>query len=266
MTIAVNAEYAETSWPGHPPLPAENIFGDTKKLRFVLRAIEDHRAKLGRDVSVLDFGCGNAAALGSYLIGDGVRYVGIDFHEPSLRYAREHFGGPNAQFSETVPEGMTFDVLLYADVLEHVPDPLGVLQTHAPLLNPGGIVIGSVPNGYGPCETEKFISRHLHLYDTLRFVKRTFLRLIGRPKVDAPTLPYNHESGHVFFFTMRSLTQTAADAGFRIVRLGHGGFVGADLTGSTIFASRRFVDWNISVADRLPSWIVSTWYFVLAQA
>ena len=257
--------FANTSWPGRSPLPPEDIFGNTKKLRFILRAIEEHRAKLGRDVNVLDFGCGNAAAVGQYLIGDGIRYVGLDFHEQSLSYARAHFGGRNSEFYTAVPTDRIFDVIVYADVLEHVPDPLAIVSEHARVLAPDGIMIGSVPNGYGPCETEKFIDRHLRLYRMLRFVKRTALRMAGRAPKETTAIPYNHESGHIVFFTMRSLRRMAADAGFRIVRFAHGGFVGADLTGSTIFASRGFVDWNIRTADRLPSWLVSTWYFVLQR-
>ena len=258
-------QFADTSWPGRPSLPPEDIFGNNKKLRFILRAIDDQRAKLGRDVDVLDFGCGNAAAVGQYLIGDGIRYVGVDFHESSLSYARLHFGGPSAEFSATVPSGRVFDVVVYADVLEHVPDPFAIVSEHARVLAPGGVMIGSVPNGYGPCEIEKFIDRHLRLYRILRFVKRSALRLMGRPQKPDSAVPYNHESGHIVFFTMRSLKRMAADAGFRIVRFAHGGFVGADLTGSTIFASARFVAWNIRAADRLPSWLVSTWYFLLQR-
>jgi SAM-dependent methyltransferase len=265
LSLAFADHFADASWPGRPRLPPEDIFGNTKKLRFILRTIEDHRAKLGRDVAVLDFGCGNAAAVGQYLIGEGVRYVGVDFHEPSLSYARDRFAGVDAEFRDTVPTDRTFDVVVYADVLEHVPNPLGVVTEHARLLAPDGIMIGSVPNGYGPCETEKFIDRHLRLYKTLRFAKRTALRLAGRPPKDDVHIPYNLESGHIIFFTMRSLRRMAADAGLRIVRFDHGGFVGADLTGSTIFASRSFVDWNIRAADRLPSWAVSTWYFVLQR-
>jgi SAM-dependent methyltransferase len=258
-------QFADSSWPGRPPLPPEDIFGNTKKLRFILRMIEEHRAKLGRDIHVLDFGCGNAAALGQYLIGDGVRYVGVDLHDPSLSYARQHFGGTQAEFRETVPTDMRFDVIVYADVLEHVPDPLGIVTEHAGVLAPDGIMIGSVPNGYGPCETEKFVDRHLRLYKMLRFAKRSALRLAGRVPKDSAFIPYNHESGHIIFFTMRSLKRMASDAGLRIERFAHGGFVGADLTGSTIFATRGFVAWNIRAADRLPSWAVSTWYFVLQR-
>lgn len=265
MKHAAMSQFADASWPGRPPLPPEDIFGNTKKLRFILRAIEEHRAKLGRVVRVLDFGCGNAAAVGQYLIGDGIDYVGVDFHEPSLSYARAHFGGLKAEFRTAVPTDRAFDVVVYADVLEHVSDPLGIVREHAHVLAPDGIMIGSVPNGYGPCETEKFIDRHLRLYRMLRFAKRTALRLAGRAPKDSLFIPYNHESGHIIFFTMKTLRRIASDAGMRIVRFAHGGFVGADLTGSTILASRGFVDWNIRAADRLPSWMVSTWYFVLQR-
>ncbi len=265
MKHASMSQFADSSWPGRPPLPQEDIFGNTKKLRFILRAIENVRARLGRDVNVLDFGCGNAAAVGRYIIGDGIRYVGVDFHEPSLSFARAHFGGSQAEFREAVPQDRQFDVVVYADVLEHVPDPLAILSEHARMLAPDGVMIGSVPNGYGPCETEKFIDRHLRLYKMLRFAKRSVLRLMGRPPKPDPAVPYNHESGHIIFFTTRSLRRMIAKAGFRIVQFAHGGFVGADLTGSTIFASAGFVDWNIRAADRLPSWLVSTWYFVLQR-
>lgn len=39
-----------------------------------------------------------------------------------------------------------FDVVLFMDVLEHVPDPLALLRTAAKALKPGGCVIASIPN------------------------------------------------------------------------------------------------------------------------
>jgi hypothetical protein len=139
------------------------------------------------------------------------------------------------------------------------------LSAHVRQLAPDGIIIGSVPNGYGACEVEKFVDRHLGLYKALRFEKRSALSMTGRtPNRPAP-IPYNSESGHVVFFTLGSLHRMVAEAGLRFVEFAHGGFVGADLTANTIFGSRRFVGWNVRVADRLPSWAVSTWYFVLAK-
>ena len=245
--------------------PAEDIFGNVKKLAFIVDAIATHRARLGRPVRVLDFGCGSATAVGQYLIGEGVEYTGVDFHEPSLGYARAQFGGPHAAFLAAVPADAVFDVIVYADVLEHLPDPLTMLAAHVRQLAPDGIVVGSVPNGYGPCEVEKFIDRHLRLYQMLRFVKRSALELAGREPNRPGAIPYNSECGHVIFFTLSQLRCMVAVAGLRIARFGHGGFVGADLTANTIFRSRRFVEWNVAVADRLPSWAVSTWYFVLTK-
>ena len=245
--------------------PAEDIFGNAKKLDFILDEIAVHRDRIGREPRVLDFGCGNATAVGRYLIGEGVVYTGVDFHAPSLAYARAHFGGPSAMFLPAVSGDAVFDVIVYADVLEHLYEPLAILAAHVRQLAPDGIVIGSVPNGYGPCEVEKFIDRHLRLYRMLRFVKRLALSIIGRRHKVSVTVPYNNELGHVVFFTLRQLRRMVAAAGLRITRFAHGGFVGADLTANTIFRSRRFVEWNVKVADGLPSWTVSTWYFVLAR-
>jgi SAM-dependent methyltransferase len=266
MYFSAVSKFLRASWPGRPPLPDEDIFGNVKKIRLILRELKSYREKLGRDLSVLDFGCGNAVGVGQYLIGEGINYVGVDFHEPSLSFARQHFGGANAKFLDAVPMDQTFDVIIFADVLEHVPDPLAIVLAYSKQLAPGGMMIWSMPNGYGPCEIEKFVDRHLRLYQTLRFVKRAALHLAGRSIQVLPSVPYNNDSGHIVFFTMRSVKQLARDAGYRIVRYGHGGFVGADLTGNTIFTSRRSIECNIRVADRLPSWMVSNWYFILVKA
>jgi SAM-dependent methyltransferase len=40
----------------------------------------------------------------------------------------------------------SLDCLLYGDVLEHLADPESVLRRHRPLLRPGGVALGSLPN------------------------------------------------------------------------------------------------------------------------
>ena len=244
--------------------PAEDIFGNAKKLRFILDAVAAHRARLRRELAVLDFGCGNAAAVGRYLIAEGVRYIGVDIHAPSLNYARRHFAAPNASFREDVPPGARFDIIVYADILEHLHDPLTILKAHVAQLAGDGIVIGSVPNGYGPCEIEKFIDRHLHLYPALRSTKRAVLHALGRLPKAQVAVPYNSESGHVVFFTLSELRRMVRASGLGIVRFAHAGFIGADLT-AALFNSARFFAWNARVSDRLPSWAVSAWHFVLAR-
>lgn len=53
----------------------------------------------------------------------------------------------NADTSGTIG---TFDVVHLNDVLEHVPDPSGMLNLAYGLLNPGGLISVVVPNDYSP--------------------------------------------------------------------------------------------------------------------
>jgi len=247
------------------PLPAEDIYGNTKKLRFIIDRLDRHAERIGRPPVVLDFGCGNADAMGRYLADGQRHYYGVDKHDASLDHARIICRNPKTTFAKAIPDGVTFDVLVYADVLEHLHDPTSVLREHVSRLAPGGVVLGSVPNGYGPCEIEKYLTRHLHLYEIARWPLQMARRLTGRARPNAPAVPYNHDSGHIVFFSLGMLEAMAADAGLTMTRFGHGGFVGADLTGATIFRSQAFADWNSRISDRLPSRLVSTWYFEMAR-
>ena len=249
-----------------PSLPPENQYGHTKKLRFLIAAVARHRSALGRPVTLLDFGCGNGSAVSRYLIGEGVRYYGVDIHRPSLDYAKAQCGGPDAVFLEHVPEGVVFDVIVYADVLEHLVDPAAVMRAHAAQLAANGIVIGAVPNGRGPFEIEQSLDRGLRLSRLMAAASRVWRRLRGKPPAEeTDALPYHHESGHVIFFTRRSLTQAAAAAGFKIEQFVHGAFLGASISGVLLGRSARLLRWNVALADRLPSWAVSTWYFILRR-
>ena len=93
-------------------LPPENPWGHTKKLRYFLRQVERLRAQRSATVRVLDFGCGNGTAVSQFILQDGVDYVGVDAHEPSLAYAKAHFGSGTAQFTRTMPTDRQFDLLL----------------------------------------------------------------------------------------------------------------------------------------------------------
>jgi len=88
-----------------------------------------------------------------------------------------------------------FDVVLTADVLEHVRDPEALLEEARGLLAPGGVVLACVPN-FG------------HWYARARVASGTFA-YERRGILDA---------GHVRFFTRRTFTKTVRGAGFEITR------------------------------------------------
>jgi SAM-dependent methyltransferase len=249
-----------------PALPVENMSGHTKKLRFLLEHLDRRLGEsAGSTIELLDFGCGNGSAVSRFLMLPRVRYRGVDIHPASLAYARERYGGEGASFSTTVPEGVSFDVLVYADILEHLEDPEGLLREHASRHVRGGLLLGSVPNGFGAFENEKRLDRWLKISALLDLPARV-KRSLGRvPPKDAGALPYNAESGHVRFFTRRALLAALDQAGYRVFDFRNGAFLGAPTSERYLLRGRRLAEWSARVADHVPHWAASTWLFAAVK-
>lgn len=91
---------------------------------------------------VLDVGCGQGE-LGHLLRERGHHVVGIDWAPP--RFELDEF--IQADLLAGLPiQGREFDTILFADVLEHLTDPLRILRQAAEHLSPAGRVIVSLPN------------------------------------------------------------------------------------------------------------------------
>lgn len=247
------------------PLPPENMSGHTKKLRFFVERLSRYLERHRRPAALLDFGCGNGSAVSRFLMLPNVRYYGVDVHEPSLAYADEHYGSANASFLRVVPQDVVFDVIVYSDILEHLDDPESHLRRYAASHSASGLLVGCVPNGYGPFENEKRLDRWLKISALLDLPARMRRRRGAVPAPDAAALPYNAGSGHVQFFTRRSLVATLGRAGYRVTDFRNGAFVGAPLSERYVFRGERVARWNAAVADHLPYWAVSTWLFAAVK-
>jgi len=100
---------------------------------------------------VLDVGCG-AGMLGASLRRRGNVVWGIDAAKDIAQVAGlrlDRFVLADVTDSATVQEMLgdeRFDVIVFADVLEHLPDPVRTLRSYLRLLAPGGKVLVSVPN------------------------------------------------------------------------------------------------------------------------
>ena len=94
---------------------------------------------------LLDVGCNEGRGLAIYA-HNGFQGEGLEINEQAAALAREKgfpvHTGPLAQFTPTKP----FDVVVLANVLEHVPDLLGLLSQVRRVLRPGGQVWLSCPN------------------------------------------------------------------------------------------------------------------------
>lgn len=99
---------------------------------------------------ILDIGCSTGALGAAIKARQAARVVGVDVVpeyvlEAQARIDRAECMDARA-FAEQRLEEERFDCIVCADVLEHLIDPWAVLATAVAHLDPGGIVIVSLPN------------------------------------------------------------------------------------------------------------------------
>jgi SAM-dependent methyltransferase len=144
-----------------------------------------------KDLEVLELGCGFRATHLVALSPRLKRGVGVDF-----KIAPDLANRPNLLFHETTIEealsrlgGQTFDVVLLISVLEHLRDPLSVLQATRHLLKASGILLINVPTWRGKA-----------------FLEFSALRLGLSPKVEI--------DDHKMYYDKRDLWPLLVRAGF----------------------------------------------------
>jgi 2-polyprenyl-3-methyl-5-hydroxy-6-metoxy-1,4-benzoquinol methylase len=99
--------------------------------------------------AVLDVGCASGY-LGEALAERGCRVWGLDRDRSAVEHARagyEHLQTLDLDAAEELPwPEAQFDVVLAADILEHLRDPGAALRMLHHYLRPGGTLVVSLPN------------------------------------------------------------------------------------------------------------------------
>ncbi len=170
-----------------------------------------------------DVGCG-AGAAGRALrrLRPRARVTGIESDPRAAALARERLDrvleeDAAAALERLGREGESFDAFLFADVLEHLPDPIAVLALARRIASPGAVLVASVPN-----------VGHLSLVRDL---------LLGR----FDPLPAGlTDAGHLRWFDRRFLAEALEEAGWRV--RGIESLAGAPAPDSESFLD-RFADW-----------------------
>ena len=144
------------------------------------------------DLEVLELGCGFRAtqlvALGPRL----KRGVGVDFQLAPELASLEKFTFHEGTIEETLPKlaGQAFDAVLLISVLEHLRDPLFVIQAVRDLLKPSGVLLINVPTWRGKA-----------------FLEFSAFRLGLSPKVEM--------DDHKMYYDKRDLWPLLVRAGFK---------------------------------------------------
>jgi 2-polyprenyl-3-methyl-5-hydroxy-6-metoxy-1,4-benzoquinol methylase len=238
----------------------ENLWGYVKRLRFVQHVLAEsfpHRA--ADSLRVLDVGCGNGSELTLPLARLGFEVTGIDIHAPSIEHATQlgvdvrnlsYVCGPVEEL-----KAPPFDVVILSEVLEHLTEPRLLLSAAKEHLKKHGIIIVTLPNGYGEFEIDSWLFRVFRLQRVVDALVRN-----GKEVIAATD---NHESGHVQFFTRRQLRHLFAECSLSVASEGVGSFLAGPFIGHTLARSERFIEWNARITDKLPAMLASGWYYAL---
>ena len=151
---------------------------------------------------LLDVGCGaGGSSAGLKGRAEGLEVCGIENDRAQAERARGRLDrvlvGDAARVLEGLAgEGRTFDVFLFADVLEHLDDPVRALSLAKSLATPGATLVASVPN-----------AGHLSL-----------VRDLVEGRFD-PVPAGLADAGHLRWFTKTSLGEALEEAGWRLLSI-----------------------------------------------
>jgi SAM-dependent methyltransferase len=126
-----------------PDVPEENYW--YRRHLVVYRWIAERCAGL----RVVDMACGEG--YGSAVLSERAsEVVGVDANPEAHEHARLRYTSPKLRFERSLIEdfeaGAPWDAVVFLQTVEHVAEPLPLLEHFASLLSPGGVAYVSTPN------------------------------------------------------------------------------------------------------------------------
>lgn len=154
MTLHGRSDEAYRAYYGDNPneqlfdvhgIPIEEVPQRFGRVRFLEAGLKKHGAK-----KVLDAGC-NDGWIAKYLTTQGFKVSGVELHGGAVKRARER-GGFRVREGciedvATLYPNEKFDAVYMFEVIEHLQDPEATLAALEAMLNPGGQIFLSTPNG-----------------------------------------------------------------------------------------------------------------------
>jgi len=237
---------------------------DLKRLNFINSHI---RENIDEGDKVLDVGCGNGNV--SLFLGQkGVQVKGIDISAEAIAIAKARNPFSYVEFEVCAAEklsdiGERYKAVVCSEVLEHLDEPHALLEVLYELLTDDGILIVTVPNGYGPREV--FMTKPMqHIQKNGGLANKAIKSIKSALGYKGSTVQSAAENlTHVQFFSLNTLKQLAQRARFSIQQISNANFIDAvfpvSLVTNRITALQKV---DCTVADYLPHGLTSGFYTV----
>lgn len=266
----------------------EDAFGIIKRLRFFLQKIEATSNKFGlnnNDIKILDVGCGTGIAVTIPISKFGYNVKGVDLDRASINKANSMTENiPNISFScqdlASLDSSEKFHVVICSEVLEHLESPGELLKLMKNLLEDNGLLLITVPNGYGYFELESLIYErfpgfvsYIDLCQQAMVERYGSKALLRRHKTERSPDYCNmscssldEETIHCNKFTSRKIKSLLTVNGFNIIEFKNRTLLAGNIINILLRESDFLLSWNGKVADCLPKWICSDWLIASKKA
>ncbi len=223
---------------------------DKKKLQFIYDGILEYVNRSGKrpeQLHILEVGCGDGSislplsTLGASITAFDIDPTLVDGLNKEIALANIRNISVFCQTAYAFQSDMLFDIVVASEVLEHVDFPEKLVRIFKEHLKEDGCLIVTVPNGYGPWE----LSNKL---------KASFRR------------NRSAECGHhhVNFFTLKRFKALLASHEFDLVAFGKSDALSG--LSYSVATNKTLSQLDLTIADVMPSWFSSGWYFVFKSA
>ncbi len=219
---------------------------DFKRLSFIVDQVKTTK-KTGK---ILDIGCGNgniSFALGSL----GYDVLGVDVSVESIAIANQNNSFANVKFEVLDADNDTlddnFDIIICSEVLEHLNFPQQLVATCFRKLAVDGLLIATVPNGFGP--REFLVTRPVQWLVKKGMQKRIYQikKMLGYS--NATLQSSNPDLTHIQFFSAGSFRKMLQDSNFKNASWKNSDFI-ENVFPYSFFAKR------VKFLQQLDCWVI----------